>query len=485
MGSYGDLRRAVQAQLQQKFRPEFLNRIDELLVFQALSETQLTQIVQLILGDAQSRAINAFEEAALQHGSPERLEITWTADLEQLVIAKGSNVSYGARPLRRAVQRLFEDPLAEFLVAGDLKSGGAVLVDVEDGQVVLRYDGRTLRPVCTAKEVAEMPKVMQSALNQAAPENSNVPVSAVSVPLGRQQPRGAWWTFCAGSFTCFLTGFTYTFGEWSPVVKSSFRYSQAPVLRTVEPPEEAHGAAAQTGTEVDEQGRSTLHRAAEDGDMEEVEGLLAAGADIEAKDKEGNRPLHLAARKGHLAVVHGLLAANATVDSRNELGRESWRIGRSKAQATAETEQKVMAPILRPVHVALHSGRGVPCGHWPERRVNELREEAQQKLGVKIRELITNTGKPLPEPATLEEAGINIGDFVTALAMVPEDPAEPPQTALQLRLRHLDQKNSPVLMNLHLQMIEAVRRQLDDQPQILANLHLPRRRMLQTAAAAG
>ncbi|CAK9062508.1 unnamed protein product [Durusdinium trenchii] len=181
MGSYGDLRRAVQAQLQQKFRPEFLNRIDELLVFQALSETQLTQIVQLILGDAQSRAINAFEEAALQHGSPERLEITWTADLEQLVIAKGSNVSYGARPLRRAVQRLFEDPLAEFLVAGDLKSGGAVLVDVEDGQVVLRYDGRTLRPVCTAKEVAEMPKVMQSALNQAAPENSNVPVSAVSV----------------------------------------------------------------------------------------------------------------------------------------------------------------------------------------------------------------------------------------------------------------------------------------------------------------
>ena len=37
---------------------------------------------------------------------------------------------------------------------------------------------------------------------------------------------GAWWTFCAGSFTCFLTGFTYTFGEWSPVVKHSFSYSQ-------------------------------------------------------------------------------------------------------------------------------------------------------------------------------------------------------------------------------------------------------------------
>lgn len=42
---------------------------------------------------------------------------------------------------------------------------------------------------------------------------------------------GAWWTFCAGSFTCFLTGFTYTFGEWSPVVKHSFSYSQVPCPR--------------------------------------------------------------------------------------------------------------------------------------------------------------------------------------------------------------------------------------------------------------
>ena len=53
-------------------------------------------------------------------------------------IATGSNVSYGARPLRRAVQRLFEDPLAEFLVSGELREGGEVTVDVEQEEVVLR-----------------------------------------------------------------------------------------------------------------------------------------------------------------------------------------------------------------------------------------------------------------------------------------------------------------------------------------------------------
>eukprot|EP00435_Cladocopium_sp_Y103_P055654 s1071_g18.t1 len=180
IGSYGELRRAVQAQLQQKFRPEFLNRIDELLVFQALSNAQLKKIVQLVLGDAQKRAIIAFDQAALQAGRAHQpLELNWTADLEELVISKGSNVNYGARPLRRAVQRLFEDPLAEFLVAGELKQGGPVTVDAEDNSVVLRYNGRTLRPCCIAKEVPEMPK----ATIAAEVSNNQVPaaVSAVSV----------------------------------------------------------------------------------------------------------------------------------------------------------------------------------------------------------------------------------------------------------------------------------------------------------------
>ncbi|CAJ1362669.1 unnamed protein product [Effrenium voratum] len=174
-GSYGELRQAVQLQLQQRFRPEFLNRIDELLIFSALSGPQLTEIVKLLLGDAQRRAQAAFEEAALQSGA-RRLEITWTAELEKLALETGSNLMYGARPLRRAVQRLFEDALAEFLVSGALAEGGEVLADVDSGDVVLRYRGETLRPACAAVEAeADVPLKAQPVAT-----NNQVP-AAVSV----------------------------------------------------------------------------------------------------------------------------------------------------------------------------------------------------------------------------------------------------------------------------------------------------------------
>ena len=88
--------------------------------------------------------MNAFEEDALQSGRHAGLVVRWTKGLEQLVIARGSNVAYGARPLRRAVQRLFEDPLAEFLVAGELRQGGEVVLDVEQEEVVVRRGGTVL-----------------------------------------------------------------------------------------------------------------------------------------------------------------------------------------------------------------------------------------------------------------------------------------------------------------------------------------------------
>eukprot|EP00913_Durusdinium_trenchii_P033745 g31589.t1 len=91
------------------------------------------------------------------------------------------------------------------------------------------------------------------------------------------------------------------------------------------------------------------------------------------------------------------------------------------------------------VHVAFLSGRSVPCGHWPERRVKELREEAEWNLGSKICKLITNTGEPLQEHLTLEEAGINSRSNLTAVAWVPTDPdgrhhaaQEPASSASQL-----------------------------------------------------
>mmetsp|Transcript_52746 Transcript_52746/g.136206 ORF Transcript_52746/g.136206 Transcript_52746/m.136206 type:complete len:625 (+) Transcript_52746:3-1877(+) len=145
-GSYADIRAAVQAQLKQRFRPEFLNRIDELLVFRALSETEMRQIAQLGLRNAAHRVTNAYSEAAAMQSedSGSTMEPEWTAALEDEVMARGSDRMYGARTLRRAVQRLFEDPLAELMVAGVLS--GAVSVDLEDGAVVVRCGGETIRP---------------------------------------------------------------------------------------------------------------------------------------------------------------------------------------------------------------------------------------------------------------------------------------------------------------------------------------------------
>ncbi|CAK9012363.1 Mannitol 2-dehydrogenase, partial [Durusdinium trenchii] len=139
----------------------------------------------------------------------------------------------------------------------------------------------------------------------------------------------------------------------------------------------------------------------------------------------GQTPLHLAAESGRTEVAQRLVELGADLKAKNRLGSTPWD------HAQTWGKQEAMAPILRPVHVALLSGLSVPCGHWPERHVNELLEEAKQKLGVEIRELITNTGKPLKVQLTLEEAGVNIGDFVTALVMVPEDPVEHPAQSVQ------------------------------------------------------
>jgi len=150
--AYAAMRAAVQSQLQTRFRPEFLNRIDELLIFRALDRSELRQIAQLMLGDAAARAAEAHLEATGRRdsgGDGARLLVEWTEALEDAVIDRGVDTAYGARPLRRAVQRCFEDPLAEILLAGSLPSGAPATASVdidEDGEVVVRCGGETFRP---------------------------------------------------------------------------------------------------------------------------------------------------------------------------------------------------------------------------------------------------------------------------------------------------------------------------------------------------
>ncbi len=112
------------------FRPEFLNRIDEIVEFQPLSREQLADIVELQL----SRLRDRLAERGLS------LELTDAA--KEVVLEAGWDPTYGARPLKRALQRLVENPLAKALLEAQFAEGDTVRVDAEDGELVFEKAGR-------------------------------------------------------------------------------------------------------------------------------------------------------------------------------------------------------------------------------------------------------------------------------------------------------------------------------------------------------
>jgi ATP-dependent Clp protease ATP-binding subunit ClpB len=111
----------VRVQLREHFRPEFLNRVDEVIVFRPLDEAQLMEIVGLLLAGLEARLAE----------SGVRLELTDAA--RRFVAREGYDPTFGARPLRRAIQRAIENPLAKAVLAGEYARGDTVRVDVKDG----------------------------------------------------------------------------------------------------------------------------------------------------------------------------------------------------------------------------------------------------------------------------------------------------------------------------------------------------------------
>jgi ATP-dependent Clp protease ATP-binding subunit ClpB len=119
----------VRLLLREHFRPEFLNRVDEIIVFRPLSEEQLAEIVRLLLDGVARRLAEA------------RISLEVTDAARTLVAREGYDPTYGARPLRRAIQRGIENPLARRILAGDFVAGQTVRVDVADGQVTFTTVG--------------------------------------------------------------------------------------------------------------------------------------------------------------------------------------------------------------------------------------------------------------------------------------------------------------------------------------------------------
>ena len=127
--SFEQLREELMGVLRQSFRPELLNRIDEIIVFRALDRDQLRQITQLLL-ERVARRVHA-----------QRAELEVSDEAVEYLANAGYDPQYGARPLRRAIQRLLEDPLSERLLAGEIEPGQHVRVDLADGALQFEVTG--------------------------------------------------------------------------------------------------------------------------------------------------------------------------------------------------------------------------------------------------------------------------------------------------------------------------------------------------------
>jgi ATP-dependent Clp protease ATP-binding subunit ClpB len=131
---YEAMKAQVTDQLRGSFRPEFLNRIDEVIVFHALTDVELVRIVDLLVADLQTR-IAATDLA---------LELTPAA--RSLIVREGTDPAYGARPLKRTIQRLVENPFARAMLSGTFKPGDVVTADADpvSGALVFSADSRTV-----------------------------------------------------------------------------------------------------------------------------------------------------------------------------------------------------------------------------------------------------------------------------------------------------------------------------------------------------
>src|SRR5881398_1036573 len=122
--SYEDMKERVLGELKKVFRPELLNRIDEVIVFHKLTKEEITTIVELVL--------RRLREQMGEH----EVAIELTDEAKELLVEKGYDPAMGARPLRRAIQRYIEDPLADFVLGRSLEPGSTILVERKDEDTV-------------------------------------------------------------------------------------------------------------------------------------------------------------------------------------------------------------------------------------------------------------------------------------------------------------------------------------------------------------
>ncbi|HLM90633.1 MAG TPA: ATP-dependent chaperone ClpB [Thermoplasmata archaeon] len=123
-------RKVIEPALRAAFRPEFLNRLDEIVLFHGLTEKEIASIVNLQLAQVETRLTDR------------RIHLTATPAAQRLLAAQGFDPQFGARPLKRTIQRLVVDPLSAKLLAGEVHDGSEVTVDVKGDEIVLEIASR-------------------------------------------------------------------------------------------------------------------------------------------------------------------------------------------------------------------------------------------------------------------------------------------------------------------------------------------------------
>ena len=124
--AYEGMKNRVIEEMKKVFRPEFLNRVDEVMVFHSLTSQQILQIVDLMLN-----RVGVQLEA-------KGMSLEASDDVKEVLAKEGFDPAFGARPLRRAVQRVIEDPLSEEILLGRFSDGDTIIAELEDGKVIFK-----------------------------------------------------------------------------------------------------------------------------------------------------------------------------------------------------------------------------------------------------------------------------------------------------------------------------------------------------------
>ncbi|MDD3022846.1 MAG: AAA family ATPase, partial [Syntrophomonadaceae bacterium] len=128
-GSYEEMKQRVLSLLRLSFRPEFLNRVDEVIVFHALEQEQIEIISEMLL-----------KRLKIRLNQNNRAQLEWDQEVLAYLAQKGYEPAYGARPLKRLIQQEVETALSRKLISGDIQMGNTVRIVIEEGRLLLKIE---------------------------------------------------------------------------------------------------------------------------------------------------------------------------------------------------------------------------------------------------------------------------------------------------------------------------------------------------------